>query len=395
MNSTATAQFNAPGLVVPFLDLKAQYESIREEIREVVLRVMDSCQFVGGHWVEEFESAFASYLGARSVIAVGSGTAALELALKAASIRPGDEVIVPANSFIATAEAVSNVGATPVFCDVNPRTFHLDASSAESVLTERTRAIIAVHLYGRGMDLSDLEQIAARHNLRLIEDAAQAHGVSKSGIKVGRSGRLTCFSFYPGKNLGAFGDAGAVACGDEAEARLLRLLRDHGSPSKYQHTVVGTNSRLDSIQAAVLCVKLRYLDHWNSLRVRHAKLLARGLKRTEVIPPEIPTDGEHNFHLFVLRSRRREDLRRFLQQKGIQTGIHYPIPIHLTEAYRSLNSSRAVKLPVSEELSSEILSLPMYPELSAAQTDYIMAAFHEFSESSVVKVPEEASRKDA
>lgn len=382
MNSSAegTVRPRVPATAVPFVDLRAQYQSIQGEIQEVVQRVLDSGQFVGGPWVEEFETSFAAYIGARYVIGLSSGTAALELALKAANIHYGDEVIVPANSFIATAEAVSNVGARPVFADVDAETFHLSSSSVESLITPRTRAIIAVHLYGRAMDLAELEAIATQNELTLIEDAAQAHGVHRGGIRVGSSERLTCFSFYPGKNLGAYGEAGAVACSDIAHAETLRMLRDHGSPAKYQHVMVGTNSRLDSIQAAILCVKLRQLDRWNSLRVCHAKHLAKGLLGSQVKPPEIPTDGEHNFHLFVVRSRRRDDLQRFLQQKGIQTGIHYPTPIHLTEAYRSMNSSEVGDLPICEMLASEILSLPLYPELSSAQIEHVLATIAEYLE---------------
>lgn len=312
---------HADAVQIPFVDLKTQYLSIQVGINEAIEKVLNSAQFVNGPWVERFEEQFASYLGVPYVVGVGSGTAALELALRAAGVRHGDEVILPANSFFATAEAVSNVGAIPVFADVNPNNFHLDAASTEAVLTPRTRAIIPVHLFGRAMDLSPIEKIASRCGLVIIEDAAQAHGVARGDVKVGGTGRLTCFSFYPGKNLGAYGDAGAVVCGHAEHAEALRLLRDHGSPTKYQHRIVGTNSRLDSIQAAVLSVKLGYLDRWNALRVHHASVLTRGLAGTTIITPEIPPEGEHNFHLFVVRSERRDALSHFLQKRGIATSI--------------------------------------------------------------------------
>jgi dTDP-3-amino-3,4,6-trideoxy-alpha-D-glucose transaminase len=375
MSSNATriaVSGQSPSQKVPFVDLKAQYESIREEVEEAIHGVLQTTQFVGGPWVEKFEREFATYVGCKHVIGVSSGTAALELALKAIEIKPGDEVIVPANSFFATAEAVSNVGAIPIFADVNYETFCVDVASAEDVITPNTRAIIPVHLYGKAMDLSRVEEFAARHHLAIVEDAAQAHGSSRAGIRVGSSGHLTCFSFYPGKNLGAYGEAGAVACNDPAEACKVRLLRDHGSPARYQHTLIGTNSRLDSLQAAVLSVKLHHLDEWNCRRVRHAEAYTKGLAGSMVLPPEIPPNGEHNFHLFVIRTPEREALKEFLENRGINTGIHYPIPIHLTKAYQDLGYPGAGSLPASEKLSSEILSLPMYAELSAIQIKYIV-----------------------
>ncbi len=364
---------------VPFLDLKAQYASIKEEVHEAVHAVLESGHFVGGEWVEKFEQEFARFVGAKYAVAVSSGTSALELALKAAGIRPGDEVIVPTNSFFATAEAVSNVGAKPVFADVDPCTFHLDAASAESLITPKTRAILPVHLYGRAADLTAIERLAARYDLQIIEDAAQAHGVGRNGVKVGGSGRLTCFSFYPGKNLGAYGDGGAVTCNDRQQADAIRLLRDHGSPLKYVHVVVGTNARLDAIQGAILSIKLRRLDHWNSLRVQHAKVLIRALAGSSLTPPELPADGEHNFHLFVVRTGKRDELRKFLQECGIETGIHYPVPIHLTGAYQALGAPGLGSLPVAEALADEILSFPMYAELSPEQVEHVVRCSLDFA----------------
>jgi dTDP-4-amino-4,6-dideoxygalactose transaminase len=370
---------NSP-VTIPFLDLNSQFESIRNDIVDAVDRVLVSGQFVGGEWVELFEEQFAWFVGSRYAIGVGSGTAALELALKTARIDAGDEVIVPANSFFATAEAVSNVGARPVFGDVDPMTFHLDVNSVERMITSRTRAIIAVHLYGRAMDMTALQKLAERHGLTIIEDAAQAHGTERDGIHVGGSGRLTCFSFYPGKNLGAYGDAGIVTCHDPVHAERLRLLRDHGSPTKYVHVIVGTNSRLDAIQAAVLLVKLRHLREWNARRVNHAMAYVARLRNSCVQIPEVPPGREHNFHLFVIRVKNRDALMRHLHARGIGTGIHYPQPLHLTPAYQELGYPMRGSLPVSEALAAEILSLPIYPELRDSQIEQVSEAVLQFSD---------------
>jgi dTDP-4-amino-4,6-dideoxygalactose transaminase len=363
---------SAVRLEVPFVDLKAQYSSIKDEVLDAVRRVFDSGHFVGGEYLEKFEEEFARFTGAKYAVGLSSGTSALELALKAADIQPGDEVIVPANTFFATAEAVSNVGAVPVFADVTPETFHLDVASVERRISKKTRAVMPVHLYGYAMDLTGLEQVCARHRLELIEDAAQAQGVGRNRVQVGGSGRLTCFSFYPGKNLGAYGDAGAVTCNDLERVERLRILRDHGSPAKYRHSVVGTNARLDAVQAAILSVKLPYLNGWNALRVRHAKSYTAALAGSKVDAPALPPDGEHNFHLFVVRVDDRDAVKHHLQQNGIQTGIHYPVPLHLTDAYQALGHPKAGSFPVTERLAGEILSLPMYPELKEEQIDYVV-----------------------
>jgi len=365
-------------LKVPFVDLKAQFASIGDEVQKAIHDVLQSAQFVGGPWVERFESEFAAYLGCKYVVGVSNGTSALELALKAAGIKPGDDVIVPANSFFATPEAVSNVGARPVFADVDQRTFCLDVASAEAVRTPQTRAVMPVHLYGRAMDMAPVEEFATRYDLAIVEDAAQAHGSSRLGKRVGSRGHLTCFSFYPGKNLGAYGEAGAVACDDLEEAKKLRLLREHGSPTKYQHTVIGTNARLDSLQAAVLSVKLRHLEGWNSRRVNHAETYSMGLAGATLRLPEIRSRGEHNFHLFVIRTPQRDELQAFLGNRGISTGIHYPVPLHLTKAYQDLGYPGPGSLPVSEKLSGEILSLPMYAELTPKQIERVVDTVLDF-----------------
>jgi dTDP-4-amino-4,6-dideoxygalactose transaminase len=381
---------NHSGITISFLDLKAQFKSIRNDVMDAVDRVLVSGQFIGGEWVERFEEEFARFVGSKYAVGVGSGTSALELALKTARIAASDDVIVPANSFFATAEAVSNIGARPVFCDVDPMAFHLDINSVERLITPRTRAIIAVHLYGRAMDMTALEELAERRGLTIIEDAAQAHGIERDGIRVGGSGRLTCFSFYPGKNLGAYGDAGIITCHDRVQAERLRLLRDHGSPAKYIHVMVGTNSRLDAIQAAVLSVKLRHLREWNMRRVRHAKAYVMRLRNACIQIPEIPPVREHNFHLFVIRVKNRDAMRRHLHACGIETGIHYPQPLHLTRAYQDLGYPMRGSLPVSEALASEILSLPMYPELTDSQIEQVSEAVLQFlgqAETQEISVP--------
>jgi dTDP-4-amino-4,6-dideoxygalactose transaminase len=369
---------------VPFVDLKAQHRSLQSEIHHALAAVLESAQFVSGIWIERFEKEFAAYVGAECAVGVSSGTSALELALKVAGIGPGTEVIVPANSFFATAEAVSNVGARPVFADVDPITFHLDAASAERVITARTRAVIPVHLYGWALNMEPIETLARKHDLIIIEDAAQAHGVGRGGKKVGSSGRLTCFSFYPGKNLGALGDAGAITTGDKDLALKIRCLRDHGSPAKYRHNMVGTNARLASLQAAALSVKLPYLDGWNRQRYRYAELYTNGLKNLDLITPVLPPEGEHNFHLFVLRVQERDKLREHLIQRGIECGIHYPVPLHLTEAYQALGAPKPGSLPVAEHCASEILSLPMFPELTTGQIQQVVDAIEEFCRSYAV-----------
>jgi dTDP-3-amino-3,4,6-trideoxy-alpha-D-glucose transaminase len=362
---------------VPFLDIKAQYASIRYEILDAVHGVLESARYIGGESVERFELEFARYVGARHAIAVSSGTVALELVFRALGLSSGDEVIVPASTFIATAEAVSNVGATPVFVDVDPHTHHLDSASAERAITPRTRAIVPVHLYGRAMDLTDVEHLAAVRNLFIVEDACQAHGARHGGMRIGGSRHPACFSFYPGKNLGACGDAGAITCNDPRLAQLLRLLRDHGSPAKYEHVLVGTNARIDAVQAAILSVKLRWLDEWNGKRARHAKAYLHAFSGTQLQLPAFAQSGAHNFHLFVIRTHARDAMRTFLSERGIETGIHYPTPVHLTAAYRPLGYVPG-SLSVAESLAKEVLSLPMFPELTSDQVRHVIGAVQDF-----------------
>jgi len=373
---------------VPFLDLNMQYASLRCEMDAAVLGVLASGNFVGGPTVAQFEESFASFCGAKYAVGVANGTDAITLALRAAGVGPGHQVLVPANSFFASAEAVSNAGATPIFVDVDPSTFHMSPVLAAAAITESTRAILPVHLYGRAMDLRPIVELASRHKLAIIEDCAQAHGAVMNNETIGSSGRLTCYSFYPGKNLGAYGDGGAITTNDPGLARNLRVLREHGSAVKYQHDVIGWNSRLDALQAAVLSVKLPHLEGWNRARNEKATGLAKGLVGCATLAPEIPSNSaEHVFHLFVVRSTARETLQKYLADRGVQTGIHYPMPLHLTGAYRASGGGPGT-MPVTETLASEILSLPMFPELTRGQIDHIAACIHEFEREYKPQPPE-------
>jgi dTDP-4-amino-4,6-dideoxygalactose transaminase len=366
---------------VPFVDLQAQYRAIKTEIDAAVQRVLDTSAFILGREVEAFERAFAEYVGARECVGVSNGTAALHLALAACGVGAGDEVIVPANTFFATPEAVSAAGATPVFVDCDPVTYNLDAAKAEAAVSGRTRAVIPVHLYGQPADLDAVNEFAARHDLVVIEDAAQAHGALYKGRRVGALARAGCFSFYPGKNLGAYGEGGAVVTDDPEVARRVRLLRDHGSEVKYRHEVVGYNSRLEGIQGAVLGVKLKYLDSWNESRRRHAALYREMLGPLEdagalTLPREAAYAG-HVYHLFVVQTSARDSMQRFLAGAGVQTGIHYPVPAHLQPAYAALGR-REGDFPEAERQSRRVLSLPMFAELTERQLRYVAHAVGDF-----------------
>ncbi len=352
--------------MLPFVDLQAQYRSIKREIDAAIARVLDSAVFVMGREVLAFETAFAAYVGALYCIGVSNGTAAIQLAVMACGLGASDEVIVPANTFFATAEGVSAAGATPVFVDVDPDSYTIDPKRIEAAVTSRTRAIIPVHLYGQAADLDPIFEIAARHNLVVIEDAAQAHGALYKGRTVGSQGRAVCFSFYPGKNLGAYGEAGAVTTNDAEVARRIRLLRDHGSERKYHHEIVGYNFRLEEIQGAVLSVKLRHLDRWNELRREHAARYGELLAGSDLVLPREMAYAYHVYHLYVVQTEARDQLRSTLNEAGIQTGIHYPIPVHLQPAYASLGY-KAGDFPEAERQARRVLSLPMFPELSGEQ----------------------------
>jgi dTDP-4-amino-4,6-dideoxygalactose transaminase len=366
---------------VPFVDLQAQYRSIKADVDAAIRRVLDSSAFILGREVEAFERAFAEYVGAEFCVGVSNGTAAIQLALTACGVGAGDEVIVPANTFFATAEAVSTAGATPVFVDCDAESYNIDAAAIESAVTERTRAVIPVHLYGQPADLDAVFEAAGRHDLFVIEDAAQAHGARYKGRRVGALGRAGCFSFYPGKNLGAYGEGGAVVTNDSDVARRLRLLRDHGSEQKYRHEIIGYNFRLEGIQGAVLGVKLPHLDRWNELRRAHAARYRELLAPLEDaghlrLTREMPY-AESVYHLFVVQSEARDSLQRFLSAAGVQTGIHYPVPVHLQPAYAPLGH-REGDFPRAESQAGRVLSLPMFAELTEGQLTYVAEALGDF-----------------
>ncbi len=372
----SSAQIHNPpvaNVAVPFVDLKQQYASIKTEVDAAIARVIENTSFILGPEVRAFEAAFADYVGARACIAVNSGTAALQLALMAAGIGTGDEVIVPSFTFFATAEAVSVLGASPVFVDVDPLSYTVAAAAIERAITPRTRAVIPVHLYGQAADLDPILELASQHNLHVIEDAAQAHGAEYKDKRVGALGSAGCFSFYPSKNLGAYGEAGAVVTNDEELAARLRLLRDHGSTSKYAHAIVGYNFRMEEIQAAVLNVKLRHLNDWNDARRARAARYNTALSDSNLVLPREMEYARHVYHVYAVQSGNRDELQKRLTAAGVQTGVHYPIPIHLQPAYASLGYKRA-DFPVTESLAERVLSLPMFPELSDDQIDRVAEA---------------------
>lgn len=367
------SEFSNP--MIPFVDLKAQYQSIKGEVDAAIQRVLDNTSFILGREVEAFEEAFAGYVGARFCVGVSNGTAAVQLAVMACGIGAGDEVIVPANTFFASAEGVSTAGASPVFVDADPISYAIDVAKIEAAITERTRAIMPVHLYGQSADLDPILELAKRHNLFVIEDAAQAHGALYKERRVGSFGHAASFSFYPGKNLGAYGEGGAVMTNDEEVARRLRLLRDHGSERKYHHDIIGYNFRLEGIQGAVLSVKLKHLDGWNDLRREHAVLYDELLHESGLALPREMDYARHIYHLYVVQAAERDALQKSLTAAGVQTGIHYPIPIHLQPAYAFLGH-REGDFPEAERQARSVLSLPMFPELTREQIEQVAQAIH-------------------
>jgi dTDP-4-amino-4,6-dideoxygalactose transaminase len=364
---------------IAFGDLRLQYNSIKIELDQAVQEVLRSGWFILGEQVAAFERAFAEYCGAQYAVTVANGTDAIQLALMACGIGRGDEVITTPLSATFTALAISAAGATPVFVDIDPETFNIDPSLIEASIGSRTRAILPVHLYGQPASLDPILDIARRHGLRVIEDAAQAHGASYKGQRVGTIGDLGCFSFYPSKNLGALGDGGLVTTNDSELAERLRMLRNGGQRARYDHQLLGINSRLDELQAAVLRVKLRYLDQWNKRRRHIAALYTALLGDSSVEPPSERVDGEHVCHLYVVRCHDRAALQRHLTARGVQTAVHYPTPIHLQGAYRQLGIGPG-SLPIAELATEEILSLPIYPELSDAKIRYVAQCVAEFDQ---------------
>jgi dTDP-4-amino-4,6-dideoxygalactose transaminase len=354
---------------VPFVDLKAQYASLKDELDAAILGAVGDTAFIAGGRVAKFENQFANYLGVRHCVAVANGTDAIEIALAALGIGEGDEVILPANTFFATAEAVSNVGATPVFVDNRADTYTIDPTKIDERVTERTKAIIAVHLYGLPAEMDEIVEIAKRRNLKLLEDCAQVHGATYNARKVGAFGDAATFSFYPSKNLGAFGDAGAIVTNSDETAAFARAISNHGQREKNRHTLVGRNSRMDGIQGAVLSVKLPHLDGWLDARRRHAARYTELLKG-KVPTPTGPDERQHTYHLYVVRVPERDAVAAKLKDAGVETGVHYPVAIPFTEGYEYLGY-KPDDLPVAHSQMSELLSLPMYAELSSKQIDYV------------------------
>src|SRR5271165_2693834 len=361
---------------VPFLDLKAQYASIREEILDALHEVAESTAYVLGPKVIAFEEAFAAFVGAKHCVGVNSGTSALHLALIAAGVRPGDEVITVPMTFIATSWAISYSGATPVFVDVDPATYTMDTRKIERKITRRTRAILPVHLYGQPADLEPILEIGRRHGIPIIEDAAQAHGAQYQGRAAGSQGFCGCFSFYPGKNLGAYGEAGAVVTDDEQVADRLRSLRDHAQSRRYHHSELGFNYRMDGFQGAVLGVKLKHLESWTEARRHLANRYREGLAGLPIKLPFEAPGRKHVWHLFVVLHPHRDRIRKELESRGIQTGLHYPIPVHLQEAYADLGYQPG-EFPISERIAQDCFTLPLFPEMTGAQQDRVIRALCE------------------
>jgi dTDP-4-amino-4,6-dideoxygalactose transaminase len=351
-------------MTVPFVDLKSLHAEIEDELHQVFSRVLDSSAFVLGPEVKRFEKEFAEYVGTAHCVALNTGTAALHLVLASLDIGPGDEVVTVPHTFIATAEAITAVGARPVFVDIDPVSFTMNPDLLEAAITGRTRAIIPVHLYGQMADMDPILEIANRRGIPVIEDACQAHGAEYKGRKAGSMGIAGCFSFYPGKNLGACGEGGAVTTDDARLARRIEMWRDHGSTKKYEHAFPGLNMRMEGLQGGILSVKLKYLDRWNRTRREAAAQYTEAFAGSEITTPTEIAGQHHVYHLYVIQADNRDQLREQLTSAGIESGLHYPIPLHLQEAYRFLNHRRG-DFPVSEGVANRILSLPMYPGISA------------------------------
>jgi dTDP-4-amino-4,6-dideoxygalactose transaminase len=363
---------------VPFVDLKIQYASLKHEMVPALESLMESSQFILGKSVENFERSFADAHQMKHCVGVGSGTEALHIVLWAHGIGPGDEVITAANTFIATAEAISLTGARPVFVDVDPKTYTMDPSHLKKAITSKTKAIIPVHLYGQAAAMDEIMSIAREHGIMVLEDACQAHLATYNGKHVGHFGVAAGFSFYPGKNLGAYGEAGGVTTKDDALAQKLRVLRDHGQTKKYHHATWGLNYRLDGMQAVILNVKMPHLAAWTDARRRHAHGYGEKLRGVgDIITPFERPDSMHVYHLYVIQTSQRDALQKHLQSREIQTGLHYPVPLHLQEAYKSLGYKKG-DFPVSENVADRGLSLPMFAELTDQQIEYVCDAIKDF-----------------
>ncbi|MBA2877230.1 dTDP-4-amino-4,6-dideoxygalactose transaminase [Anoxybacillus kamchatkensis] len=364
---------------VPMLDLTEQYQQLRPEILAALEEVMSSAHFILGNNVKKLENDIAAYSNVKHGIGVANGSDALHISLLACGVGPGDEVIVPAFTFFATAGAVARAGATPVFVDIDPRTYNIDPLKIEEAITEKTKAIIPVHLYGQMADMDKIKEIADRHQLYIIEDAAQAIGAKYKGKTVGELGTTACYSFFPTKNLGAYGDGGMIVTNDDEIAEKMRVLRVHGSKPKYYHHVLGYNSRLDELQAAILNVKFPHLDDWSKLRIEKANVYTEMLKELEgvVTTPYIEEHNYHIFHQYTIRVQNRNELQKFLSDQGVSTMVYYPKPLHLQPVFEHLGYKEG-DLPETEKAAEEVISLPMFPELKLEQQEYVVSKIKEF-----------------
>lgn len=362
---------------IPLVDLYAQYQAIKPEIDAAIERVIQNSSYILGPEVKAFEKSFAALTGMKEAVGTDSGTAALHLALLLLDVGPGDEVITTTHTFVATAEVISLTGARPVFVDIDPRTYNLDPEKVEAAITPRTKVLMPVHLYGQPAEMDPLLDIAKRYNLRVIEDAAQAHGATYRGKPAGSMGDIACFSFYPGKNLGAYGDAGMLVTDDAEMAERGRMLRNHGRRDKYEHLIVGYGYRLDALQAAILDVKLKHLPQWNEQRRAHARYYTKLLSNLDLVTPYEPEHLCAVYHLYVIAAPERDALLQHLKTRGVEAGIHYPIPLHLQPVYRGLGYQPG-DFPEAERAANQILSLPMYPELTDDRIEYVVDAIREF-----------------
>lgn len=359
------------------VDLRRQYQNLKSEFNEAVLKVMESAQFINGPDVKELANEIADYLNVKHAIPCASGTDALQLALMALDIGPEDEVITTPFTFVATAETIALLGAKPVYVDIDEKTYNIDPSRIEAAITEQTRAIIPVHLYGQPADMDSIMEIAENHQVPVIEDAAQAVGARYKGKPVCSIGEIGCISFFPSKNLGAYGDAGMVVTKNDILAEKLKMIANHGSKERYHHEILGVNSRLDTVQAAILRIKLKHLDEWNRKRRDIAEYYNHGLQNTDVITPFAAEYAEHIYHQYTIQSGKRDDLQKYFQEKGIPNAIHYPIPLHLQTAFKQHQKAEG-KFPNSEYIAKRVISLPMHPDLTQEEQDYIINSIQEF-----------------
>jgi dTDP-4-amino-4,6-dideoxygalactose transaminase len=363
---------------IPFVDLKAQYNSIKSEVDSAIKNIIEETSFIGGPSIREFEKKFAEMLGVKHCIGVANGTDAIYIALRMLGVGRGDEVITSASSWISTSETITQTGATPVFVDIEKDTFTIDVNAIERAISKKTKAIIPVHLYGQAADILQIKALCDKHNLFLIEDCAQSHFTKYRGLYVGTFGNAATFSFYPGKNLGAYGDAGAIVTDDDQLAHKMRMYANHGALKKHEHEMEGINSRLDTLQAAILRIKLPHIHEWTKMRIHNAALYSSLLKDIKNIAvPVIKNDTVHTFHLYVIRTTLRNELKTFLEKHGIQTAIHYPTALPNLPAYSYLNYSK-IDFPIASTYQDQILSLPMYPELTREQIQFVCDTIKQF-----------------